>query len=96
MVHHAPASGVGASMAMAGAYILAKRLSESDDYQKAFGAYENHLKQHIEKVQKSAVTAAGFVAGRSRFYGLINLLIKVLPVTAIFQVHSHEVKVPLE
>lgn len=90
------ASGVGASMAMAGAYILAKRLSESHDYQKVFAAYDAHLRPYMTKIQASADTAAEFVAGRSIVpYGLINALIRLVPVSFLFRVHSHAVEVPL-
>lgn len=91
-----PASGVGGTMAMAGAYILAKKLSETDDYQAAFMAYESYLRPTIEKVQKSAAVASKFVGGKSFIsYDLTNTLLKVLPVPLLSKVHSHVVEMPL-
>jgi 2-polyprenyl-6-methoxyphenol hydroxylase-like FAD-dependent oxidoreductase len=63
-------------MAMAGAYILAKRLSEIQDYQEAFAAYKAPLGPHMTKIQASAMTAAQFVAGKNFLpYGVINVFI---------------------
>lgn len=91
-----PVSGVGGTMAMAGAYILAKKLSESDDYAKAFEEYESYLRPYIEKVQKSAITAAKYVAGKSFIsYELTNFLLRILPISLLSKIHSHVVKMPL-
>ena len=58
-------SGQGASMAMAGAYMLATALHESGgDYQKAFHAYQTQLKPEIDRRQKQAQKfASSFVPG---------------------------------
>ncbi len=54
-------AGQGASMAMAGAYTLAKSLEEHpDDLQAALGEYERSLHPEIDKLQKSARKFASF------------------------------------
>ena len=55
-----PTSNVGATLAMAGAYELAKQLSQfsaTKDYQKAFQNYELHMRPSIEHIQKRAINA---------------------------------------
>lgn len=53
-------SGQGASMAMAGAYILASEMQRADgNYQLAFPAYQAALKPEIERRQKAARGFAG-------------------------------------
>ena len=54
-------AGQGASMAMAGAYTLAKSLEEyPDDLEAALADYERSLHSDIEKLQKSARRFASF------------------------------------
>ena len=84
-------------MAMAGAYVLAKRLLEFEDYQEAFTAYEAHLRPYITKIQEVAILAAKFVAGKSLLpYGVINSFIRLVPISLLFNIHSHAVEVPLQ
>ncbi len=47
-------SGQGASLAMGGAYVLAKALHEAVDYQDAFRGYERFVHPHVEERQKNA------------------------------------------
>lgn len=91
-----PASGVGASMALAGAYVLAKYLAESDSHEKAFADYEAYLRPTINKAQKMARSQAGLASGKNFIsYGFTNALLKLLPVSLISRVHSHEIDMPL-
>ena len=46
-----PLGGVGATLAVVGAYILAGELSRSDDHETAFAAYEAHLRAFVDKAQ---------------------------------------------
>ncbi len=46
-------SGQGACLAMGGAYILAEELHETANYQDAFRRYEQRMRPHVEKQQKS-------------------------------------------
>jgi 2-polyprenyl-6-methoxyphenol hydroxylase-like FAD-dependent oxidoreductase len=47
-------SGQGASMAMGGAYLLARALHETADYQQAFHRYEQRMFAPVQALQKSA------------------------------------------
>lgn len=58
-------SGQGASLAMGGAYMLAKALHETADYQTAFRRYEMQLRPHVEERQKNARDLAKFFVPRS-------------------------------
>ena len=91
-----PASGLGASMAMADAYILAKKLSECVDYRDAFTAYDAHVRPYIGKAQKRAITAAKILTGTSRVpYELTNAVLRRVPASFITKVHSHKLEMPL-
>lgn len=48
------ASGQGASLAMAGAYILAESLAENADYSTAFAAYERRVRPYVQEQQRAA------------------------------------------
>jgi 2-polyprenyl-6-methoxyphenol hydroxylase-like FAD-dependent oxidoreductase len=47
-------SGQGASLAMGGAYLLAKALRESASYQDAFRQYEQEMRPHVQTQQQHA------------------------------------------
>ena len=95
-----PAAGTGASLAMAGAYVLAKKLSETDDHAKAFAEYDAYVRPYAARAQKSAIGQAKLIAGRSPLpYGLINALLRLLPASVLTfvltKVHSHRLEMPL-
>jgi 2-polyprenyl-6-methoxyphenol hydroxylase-like FAD-dependent oxidoreductase len=46
-----PLSGMGASLSMVGAYILAGELSRHSDYKEAFAAYEKLLRPYVNEIQ---------------------------------------------
>lgn len=61
-------AGQGASMGMAGAYLLAEELHKADgDYRIAFPAYQQELKPEIERRQKDARGLAGSFVPRNKF-----------------------------
>ncbi|WKZ46254.1 MAG: FAD-dependent monooxygenase [Anaerolineales bacterium] len=61
-------AGQGASMGMAGAYLLADELHKANgDYRIAFPAYQAKLKPEIEKRQKEARGLAGSFVPRNNF-----------------------------
>jgi 2-polyprenyl-6-methoxyphenol hydroxylase-like FAD-dependent oxidoreductase len=61
-------AGQGASMGMAGAYLLASELHKANgDYKIAFPAYQQTLKPEIERRQKDARGLAGSFVPRNRF-----------------------------
>lgn len=47
-----PVSGMGTTLAITGAYILAQELSRNSDYSTAFKCYENRMRPYAEKSQK--------------------------------------------
>jgi 2-polyprenyl-6-methoxyphenol hydroxylase-like FAD-dependent oxidoreductase len=47
-----PLSGMGASLSMVGAYILAGELSRHSDYKQAFAGYEKLLRPYVNEIQK--------------------------------------------
>jgi 2-polyprenyl-6-methoxyphenol hydroxylase-like FAD-dependent oxidoreductase len=47
-------SGQGASIAMGGAYVLARALHEAADYEEAFRSYERLVQPYVEERQKNA------------------------------------------
>lgn len=96
-----PASGVGASLAMAGAYILAKKLREESGHKKAFAAYEAHVRPFAEKAQQKALGPVKLITGESPIpYGLINAFLRLLPASVLAflltKVHSHKLEMPLD
>ena len=61
-------AGQGASMGMAGAYLLADELHKADgDYKIAFPAYQQRLKPEIDRRQKDARGLAGSFVPRNNF-----------------------------
>lgn len=96
-----PASGTGASLAMAGAYVLAKKISETSDHKKAFAEYDKHVRPYAEKAQKSALGPVKILSGSSLFaYRLTNALLRLLPASLLTflltKVHSHKLEMPLD
>ena len=53
-------SGQGASLAMAGAYLLARALHEAATYQEAFQCYEQQMRPYVQAQQKNARRFARF------------------------------------
>ena len=72
-------AGQGASMGMAGAYLLADELHKADgDYKVAFPAYQQRLKPEIERRQKDARGLAGSFVPRNNFeISMAHLLFNV-------------------
>lgn len=96
-----PASGTGASLAMAGAYVLANKIAEHDSHEKAFAAYESHVRPYAEKAQKKALGPANLINGKSPLpYGLTNAFLRMLPTSVLTflltKVHSHKLEMPLD
>ena len=61
-------AGQGASMGMAGAYMLADELHKADgDYKVAFPSYQQKLKPEIERRQKDARGLAGSFVPKNKF-----------------------------
>jgi 2-polyprenyl-6-methoxyphenol hydroxylase-like FAD-dependent oxidoreductase len=47
-----PLSGMGASISMVGAYVLAGELSRHENYEDAFAAYEKLMRPYVNEIQK--------------------------------------------
>ncbi|WP_375424620.1 FAD-dependent monooxygenase [uncultured Friedmanniella sp.] len=47
-----PISGMGTSLALVGAYVLAGELAASEDHRQAFAAYERLLRPYVDKAQQ--------------------------------------------
>lgn len=91
-----PASGVGASLAMAGAYVLTKYLVEEPSYKDAFAKYETYMRPTIDKAHKMAKGMAGLASGKSFIsYDFTNMLLKILPMSLLSRLHSHAVDMKL-
>lgn len=96
-----PASGVGASLAMAGGYILAKKLSETSDHQKAFMEYDSYVRPYAQKAQKIALGPVKVISGKNFLsYKFTNTLLRLLPTSILIfiltKVHTHKLEMPLD
>lgn len=76
-----PMSGVGTSLALVGAYVLAGELAAADgDHRTAFARYEEEMREYVKRGQNLAKSNAAGLLPRSR--GQIrfrNLFIRMLP-----------------
>jgi 2-polyprenyl-6-methoxyphenol hydroxylase-like FAD-dependent oxidoreductase len=62
-----PASGQGTSLALVGAYVLARELAAADsDHHTAFARYENEMQEYVEQNQKLALGNLKGMVLRSR------------------------------
>lgn len=86
---------------MAGAYILAKKLAENDDYKKAFTEYDAYVRPYAQKAQKIALAPVKVIIGKSFLsYGFINTLLRILPSSVLTftltKIHTHKLEMPLD
>lgn len=61
-----PISGMGTSLALVGAYVLAGELARHDDHRAAFAAYESRLRPYVAEAQKLPPGAPRLASPRSR------------------------------
>lgn len=62
-----PLSGMGTSLALVGAYVLAGELATAgDDYPSAFARYQRAMGEAVTRAQKFAESAPGFLLPKSR------------------------------
>jgi 2-polyprenyl-6-methoxyphenol hydroxylase-like FAD-dependent oxidoreductase len=91
------ASGLGASMAMAGAYLLAKSLRNHDTYKDAFDAYEQSLRPDITKLQAFGVHMAKFITGQNILpYPVLNTVLRVAPQMLITKMLLRQSEKPIK
>ncbi len=62
-----PISGMGTSLAIIGAYILAGELSQNTDHSKAFEAFETKLRPYVKSVQNLPPGAPWIVHPKSKW-----------------------------
>lgn len=76
-----PMAGVGTSLALVGAYVLAGELAAADgDHQRAFASYERALRDDVGKGQRLAKgNAIGLIPRSHRQIRMRNLFIRMLP-----------------
>jgi 2-polyprenyl-6-methoxyphenol hydroxylase-like FAD-dependent oxidoreductase len=61
-----PISGMGTSLALVGAYVLAGELARHDDHRDAFAAYEAWMRPYVDAAQKLPPGAPRLASPRSR------------------------------
>lgn len=82
-----PISGMGTSLALVGAYILAGELARHDDHRQAFAAYENLLRPYVEKAQELPPGTPRLASPRSRIGIAIGLaVLRVASIPALRKV----------
>ena len=76
-----PMSGMGTSLALVGAYVLAGELADArGDYRAAFARYEKEMRGYVERGQDQVKGASGFLLPKSRSrVWLRNQLLRMLP-----------------
>jgi 2-polyprenyl-6-methoxyphenol hydroxylase-like FAD-dependent oxidoreductase len=72
--------GMGTSMALVGAYVLAGELATAGDHRAAFAAYENEMRAYVTAAQRRPPGGVNGFLPRSRFgLGMRNLVMRALP-----------------
>jgi 2-polyprenyl-6-methoxyphenol hydroxylase-like FAD-dependent oxidoreductase len=76
-----PMSGMGTSLALVGAYVLAGELAAAHgDHRVAFARYEKEMREYVRRGQEQVNGASGFLLPKSRSkVWLRNQFIRVLP-----------------
>lgn len=91
------ASGMGASMSMAGAKVLADRLFRyRGDYEQAFLSYEREIQTEVERLQAYGARMGKFVTGSGIIpYEMMNTIFRMVPSSVItnFFIRPAEVRV---
>jgi 2-polyprenyl-6-methoxyphenol hydroxylase-like FAD-dependent oxidoreductase len=88
-------SGQGASLAMGGAYLLAKALNDTTDYQEAFRRYEQQMSAYVLEQQKSGRSfAKSFLPGSSLGLFVQQAMMKVLLRKAFGGLLRHQLFAP--
>ena len=73
-----PISGMGTSVSLVGAYVLAAELARHDDHTAAFAAYESTMRPYVERAQKLPPGAPRLANPRTRlgiaaFHGVLRV-----------------------
>lgn len=79
-----PLTGMGVSLSVLGAYILAGELSRNSDYQKAFAEYENVFRPYVTKIQKLPPGVPKLAHPKSKIgIAILNTIINIISSKAI-------------
>lgn len=74
-----PLTGMGTTLAMVGAYLLAGELSCHDKYEDAFIAYEKRMRPFVEKVQKLPLGVPWLADPKSKFgVSVVNMVASMI------------------
>lgn len=76
-----PMAGMGTSMAIVGAYILAGELSTHETHEQAFASYESQMRGFVQKAQELATGADWFVPDTKFKQWMSRMFWKILPYT---------------
>ncbi|GGD69200.1 FAD-binding monooxygenase [Emticicia aquatilis] len=95
-----PLSGMGASLSMVGAYILAGELSRHSDHKEAFAAYEKLLRPYVNEIQKLPPGVPHLAHPKSKFgIKIFNTAINIISsnlVRGIGKLFSNKNKLPTD
>lgn len=87
-----PLTGMGTTLAMVGAYLLAGELSRYDKHEDAFAAYEKRMRPFVEKVQKLPPGVPWLAHPKTRFgVSVVNTVASIVasrPIKAIGKIFS--------
>jgi len=73
-----PMTGMGTSLSIIGAYILAGELSRHNDHKEAFTAYEKLLRPYVEEIQNHPPGVPWIAHPKTKFgIGLFNTVIRI-------------------
>ncbi|WP_316753072.1 FAD-dependent monooxygenase [Pedobacter gandavensis] len=74
-----PVTGMGTTLAMVGAYLLAGELAQQDNHQDAFMAYEKRMRPFVEEVQQLPPGVPWLAHPKSKFgVALLNTVASIL------------------
>lgn len=72
--------GMGTSMALVGAYVLAGELATASDHRAAFAAYESEMRAYVTAAQRQPPGGVnGFLPGTRFAIGMRNVFMRALP-----------------
>jgi 2-polyprenyl-6-methoxyphenol hydroxylase-like FAD-dependent oxidoreductase len=95
-----PLSGMGASLSMVGAYILAGELSRHSDHKDAFAAYEKLLRPYVNEIQNLPPGVPHLAHPKSKFgIFLLNTVINIISskvVKSIGSLFANKNKLPTD
>lgn len=95
-----PVTGMGTTLALVGAYLLAGELSRHDNFKDAFSAYEKRMRPFVEDVQKLPPGVPWLAHPKSKFgVSLVNTVAGILaskPVKKLSKLFAGKEKDPIK